>query len=69
VVENSLLFEDADVSGQKLQRCIVEKHVTIPAGERVGFDRARDADRFTMSDGGIVVIPRGYRFAVGDGVR
>ena len=70
VVENSLLFQGVTVGeGAQLQRCIVEKHVTIPAGERVGFDRARDADRFTVSDGGIVVIPRGYRFAVGDGVR
>src|SRR6266853_3606834 len=70
VVENSLLFHGVTVEeGAQLQRCIVEKHVTIPAGERIGFDRARDADRFTVSDSGIVVIPKGYRFATEAGLR
>ena len=63
VVEHSLLFESVTVgAGAQLRQCIVEKDVTIPAGERIGFDRVRDADRFTVSDGGIVVIPGGYRF-------
>src|SRR5579862_5155135 len=64
VVENSLLFQGVTVGeGAQLQRCIIDKHVTVPAGERIGFDRARDAERFTVSDTGIVVIPKGYRFA------
>jgi glucose-1-phosphate adenylyltransferase len=64
VVENSLLFHGVTVGERaQLQRCIVEKHVTIPACERIGFDHARDAERFTVSDLGIVVIPKGYRFA------
>jgi glucose-1-phosphate adenylyltransferase len=70
VVEGSLLFQGVTVEeGAQLQRCIVEKHVTIPGCERIGFDRARDAERFTVSDSGIVVIPKGYRFAAGAGVR
>jgi glucose-1-phosphate adenylyltransferase len=64
VVENSLLFHGVTI-GEKtqLQRCIVDKGVAIPACERIGFDLARDAERFTVSDLGIVVIPKGYRFA------
>jgi glucose-1-phosphate adenylyltransferase len=70
VVENSLLFQGVTVGeGAQLQRCIIEKHVAIPAGERIGFDRARDAERFTVSDLGIVVIAKGHRFAAGAGVR
>jgi glucose-1-phosphate adenylyltransferase len=70
VVENSVLFQGVTVrEGAQLQRCIVEKHVTIPAGERIGLDRARDAERFTVSDTGIVVIPKGYQFAAGTGDR
>jgi glucose-1-phosphate adenylyltransferase len=66
VVENSLLFQGVAVGeGAQLQRCIIEKHVRIPAGERLGFDRARDAERFTVSDRGIVVIGKGYRFSAG----
>ena len=64
VVEHSLLFEGVTVEeGAHLRRCIVDKHVTIPAGERIGFDRAVDAQRFTVSDGGIVVIPKWYCFS------
>jgi len=66
VVENSLLFEGVTVEeGAHLHRCIVDKGVTIPAGERIGFDRAMDARRFTVSDGGIVVIPKCYSFSAG----
>jgi glucose-1-phosphate adenylyltransferase len=63
IVENSLLFQGVTVGeGARLQRCIIDKHVSIPAGERIGFDRVRDAQRFTLSDCGIVVIPKHYRF-------
>jgi glucose-1-phosphate adenylyltransferase len=64
VVEHSLLFEGVTVEeGAHLRRCIVDKHVTIPAAERIGFDRARDAQRFTVSEGGVVVIPKFYCFS------
>ena len=70
VVENSLLFQGVTVGeGAQLQRCIIEKYVVIPPGEKIGFDRARDAERFTVSDRGIVVIGKGYSFAAGAGVR
>jgi glucose-1-phosphate adenylyltransferase len=63
IVENSLLFQGVTVGeGARLQRCIIDKHVSIPAGEKIGFDRVRDAQRFTLSDCGIVVIPKHYRF-------
>jgi glucose-1-phosphate adenylyltransferase len=59
VIENSLLFQDVTVGeGARLQNCIIEKGVAIPAGESIGFDRARDAERFTVSDRGIVVVAR-----------
>jgi glucose-1-phosphate adenylyltransferase len=62
-IENSLLFPGVTVGeGAQLQRCIVDKHVTIPPREKIGFDLDRDAQRFTVSDRGIVVIPKGYRF-------
>src|SRR5882762_3827822 len=70
VVENSLLFQGVTVGeGARLQRCIVEKYVAIPAGERIGFDRAHDAERFTVSDHGVVVVAKGYRFAAAVGGR
>jgi len=63
VVESSLLFENVIVGERaSLRRCIVDKHVVLPAGARIGFDRDRDADHFTVTDNGIVVIPESYRF-------
>jgi len=64
VVENSLLFQDVSVGeGAQLRNCIVEKGVAIPAGERIGFDRVKDAERFTVSDRGIVVVARSDRLS------
>ena len=63
VISNSLLFDEVEVAaGVQLQRCIVDKRVRIPPGERIGFDRERDQDRFTVSENGVVVIPSGFRF-------
>jgi glucose-1-phosphate adenylyltransferase len=62
-VENSILFEDVHVEeGARLRRCIIDKHVVIPPGETIGFDRQRDVKRFTVSPDGIVVVPKGFRF-------
>ena len=65
LVEHSLLFPGVTVGeGAQLRRCIIDKEVFIPGGEWIGFDRPRDMERFTVSDCGVVVIPKGYRFDV-----
>lgn len=62
-VEESILFNGVHVGdGARLRRCIVEKHVAIPPGESIGHDAERDRARFTITEGGIVVIPRDYCF-------
>ncbi|MEJ2402947.1 MAG: glucose-1-phosphate adenylyltransferase [Candidatus Thiodiazotropha sp.] len=64
VIHNSILFEGVRVGdGAHLENCIVDKDVHIPPGESIGFDRERDAQRFTLSSKGIVVVPKGYRFS------
>jgi glucose-1-phosphate adenylyltransferase len=63
VIESSLLFHGVTVGeGAQLQRCIVDKHVVIPPGETIGFNLSSDEKRFTVSDRGIVVVPKAYRF-------
>ncbi|MET0066222.1 MAG: glucose-1-phosphate adenylyltransferase [Candidatus Thiodiazotropha sp.] len=64
LIHNSILFEGVRVGdGAHLENCIVDKDVDIPPGEQIGFDRERDAQRFTVSAKGIVVVPKGYRFS------
>jgi glucose-1-phosphate adenylyltransferase len=58
-VSESVLFPNVDVGrGAQLRRCIVDKGVRIPPGEVIGEDPARDRERFTVSEGGVVVVTR-----------
>ncbi|MFY9269300.1 MAG: glucose-1-phosphate adenylyltransferase [Candidatus Manganitrophaceae bacterium] len=63
-LEDAILFEGVYVgSGARLKRCIVDKGVRIPSGETLGVDLHRDRERgLTVSEGGIVVVPKGYHF-------
>jgi glucose-1-phosphate adenylyltransferase len=63
IVEGSLLFEGVRVGSHvQLRNCIVDKYVDIPAGEQIGYSLEQDRERFTVSDGGIVVVSKGYKF-------
>jgi glucose-1-phosphate adenylyltransferase len=63
VVEDSLLFDHVTVgNGARLRHCIVDKGVKIPPGEHIGFDLARDKERFTLSEKGVIVVPKQYCF-------
>ena len=58
-VEECVLFPLVDIGrGAKLRRCIVDKGVRIPAGETIGYDLEADRKRFTVSEGGVVVVSR-----------
>ncbi|HEX3539347.1 MAG TPA: glucose-1-phosphate adenylyltransferase [Acidimicrobiales bacterium] len=60
LVEGSVLMDDVRVGpGAVVRNAIVDKNVVIPAGARIGVDRAWDQSHFTISDGGVVVIGKG----------
>ena len=62
VIEDSILFSGARIgSGARLRRCIIEKGVKIPANEKIGWDIEKDRRSFTVSEGGVVVVPIGNR--------
>ena len=63
IVESSILFNGVYIGeGAKLQNCIIDKNVKVPAYERIGYDLEKDKQRFTVSEKGIVVVPKGYIF-------
>ena len=62
-VERCILFDGVEVGrGCELRNCVVDKHVQIPDGERIGFDARVDAQRFEVTGKGVVVVPRGYQW-------
>ena len=42
-----------------VRRAIIDKNVASPPGAKIGVDPEADRERFTVSDGGVVVIPKG----------
>jgi glucose-1-phosphate adenylyltransferase len=46
--------------GARLRKVIVDQDNAVPPFEAIGFDPERDRARFTVSEGGVVVVPRGY---------
>ena len=59
-VTECILMDDVVVgAGSRLRRTIVDKQVIVPRNAQVGFDLDQDRRKFTVTDSGIVVIPKG----------
>jgi glucose-1-phosphate adenylyltransferase len=60
LVEDSVLMQGVDVGRDAVvHRAIVDKNVRIAPGAQIGVDPKADRERFTVSAGGVVVIPKG----------
>ncbi len=59
-VEECVLMDGVEVGRYaRLRRVIADKGVKIPARIEIGFDEEEDRKRFHVSDGGVVVLPKG----------
>ncbi len=64
LVESSVLFDNVEVHrNAHIRRAIIDKDVEVPEGTRIGLNAEEDAARgFKITESGIVVVPKGYRF-------
>jgi glucose-1-phosphate adenylyltransferase len=63
-VERSVLFDEVDIGRHaQVRNAIIDKNVRVPPGTRIGYDLEQDRARgFTLTEGDIVVVPKGYKF-------
>jgi glucose-1-phosphate adenylyltransferase len=60
-VTESILFEGVQIGRYaKIRRAIVDEGVVIPEGMQIGYNPRADAQNFAISQGGIVVVPKGW---------
>jgi len=59
-VEDSILLQGVHIGrGAVVRRAIIDKNVEVPDGAQIGVDPVLDRERFTVTDGGLVVIGKG----------
>jgi glucose-1-phosphate adenylyltransferase len=65
-VDEAILMDGVEVGRHsKIRRAIVDKGVKLPAGTTIGYDLEHDRQRFTVTDSGIVVVPKGVKIEEG----
>ncbi len=61
-VEDSILLEGVRVGEHaRIRRAIIDKESEIPPGMQIGYNVEEDTKRFTVTESGIVVVPKGFR--------
>ena len=59
-LEDCLIMDYVRIGrGARLRRAIVDRHNRVAEGICIGFDADEDGQRYTVSPGGVVVVPRG----------
>jgi len=56
-VEDSLVLPGVQIGrAVRIRRAIIDKQCVLPDGLRIGFDEARDRERFNVTGRGIVLV-------------
>lgn len=59
-IEDCIIMDYVRIGrGAHLRRAIVDRHGCIEAGARLGYDPHQDRARYHVTEGGIVVVPKG----------
>jgi glucose-1-phosphate adenylyltransferase len=61
-IEDSILLAGVRIGEfAKIKRTIIDKGSDIPPGMEIGYDLKEDAKKFTVTESGIVVVPKGFK--------
>ena len=67
-VNDSILFDNVDIGrGCRINRAIIDKGVKVPPDTCIGGDPESDRARFTVTAGGITVVPKEMQFDAATG--
>ncbi|HMK36104.1 MAG TPA: glucose-1-phosphate adenylyltransferase [Desulfomonilaceae bacterium] len=59
-VEDSVLLDGVTIGRRaRVRKAIIDQEVAVPDGFVIGHDNEKDKARFTISPGGVVIVPRG----------
>ncbi len=62
-VHESILMHQVEIGRKaRIRKTIIDKGVSIPPGTEIGYDLEKDRRRFSVSPGGVVVVPKGTTF-------
>ena len=62
-VTDSIIMDSCDIGRHsRIRRAIIDKNVKVPEGTEIGFDLETDKKRFKVTETGIVIIPKNYKF-------
>lgn len=64
-VERSIVFDNVSIGRNcRIENAIIDKNVRVPEGTEIGVNRDEDRARgFTVTESGVVAVPKGYRFS------
>ena len=61
-VRESVVMENVVIGAQsRIRRAIIDKDVIIPPQTEIGYNHEADAQRFTVTESGLVVISKGMK--------
>ena len=62
LVENSIVMNRVRIGqGAHVRNAIIDKDVVVPSGFKIGVDKEQDRKRFTISEGGVVIVPKNMK--------